>query len=72
MILLDILVCFNSPIKEEQAWAVCFFCAKFLKEKEAEQRPLPCDPKSIEFDHDGNISITGTLCNDETEVSVIG
>ena len=69
MNLLDILVCFNSPIKEEQAWAVCFLCGKALKDQEAEQKLAPCGPKSIIFDKDGRITITGAFCNDEAEVS---
>ena len=67
----EILVCFNSPIKEEQAWAVCYLCCKFLKSKEAEQRSLPSGPKFIEFDKDGNVTIsaTSTSSHDEIEVS---
>lgn len=29
--LLDILISFNAPISEEHAWALCFQCAKCIK-----------------------------------------
>jgi len=69
MNLQEILVCFNSPIKEEQAWAVCYLCGKFVQSEGAEQRSLPCGPKSILFEKDGSVTISGTLSNDESEVS---
>lgn len=71
MNLSEILVCFNAPIKEEQAWAVCHLCGKFLQDKGTKEKPLPEGPKSIHFDKDGGITVTGEFVNNETEVKII-
>ena len=43
--LLQILEVFNAPINEEQAWAVCYQCAKYLQKAWSERsvdNGLPC------------------------------
>ena len=37
----SILDSFNAPIGEEQAWAICYQCAKFLQ-KQWEEKPAEC------------------------------
>ena len=71
MDLSEILVCFNAPIKEEQAWAVCHLCGKYLQNKRTKEKPIPNGTKSIKFDEDGIVTIDGKFVDDETKVSKI-
>ncbi|XP_076808239.1 protein spire homolog 1-like isoform X2 [Clavelina lepadiformis] len=60
MNLLDILLCFDLPLKEEQAWAVCHQCGKFLKEKfrtNKLQFYASLGVESIVFDDTGHVSV---------------
>nr|XP_002131893.1 protein spire homolog 2 [Ciona intestinalis] len=66
MDLKEIVECFNAPIKEEQAWAVCHQCGKFLKKQEIEHldttKPVftaPEGPKNIYFNENGHVDLLG-------------
>ena len=58
--LLKVLEGFNAPLNEEQAWAVCFQCAKHLASK-WEGSPMEChafkDVQSVLLAKDGSVSI---------------
>ena len=55
--LAQILEAFNSAINEEQAWAVCFQCSKFLQH-EWQSNTTECYPlsglESLELSKEGN------------------
>ena len=38
----EVLELFNVPLNEEQAWAVCFQCAKYLLDNWPESGPPQC------------------------------
>ena len=71
MNLSEILICFNSPIKEEQAWAVCHLCAVSIRSTETESKPCISGLDSIVLNDDGTVDLTGSPCDDETDVSKV-
>ena len=60
----DVLEVFSVPLNEEQAWAVCFQCAKYLQE-EWTKTPAQCvifkGIESVIMCRDGTIERSGTL-----------
>lgn len=55
--LLKVLEGFNAPLNEEQAWAVCFQCAKFLQEAPPERRCSFNDVRCVILSKDGSVEV---------------
>ena len=68
MNLFEIVSYYNVPIDEEQAWAICYLCGKYLQPKKMAQMPLPAGLQSINFDEEGNVAVDGNLTDDQAKV----
>ena len=61
MNLFEIVSYYNVPIDEEQAWAICYDCEKYLQPKKMAQMSLPAGLQSINFDEEGKVAVNGNL-----------
>ena len=59
MTLHEILEAFAAPVNEEQAWGICYQCAKCLQQK-WQDSPKDCFPftgiNNVELTKDGNVN----------------
>uniref|UniRef100_H2ZQL7 KIND domain-containing protein n=1 Tax=Ciona savignyi TaxID=51511 RepID=H2ZQL7_CIOSA len=77
MNLKEIVECFNAPIKEEQAWAVCHQCGKYLKKQESENidlsKPRYTAPEGLHaayFGENGLIDLLGEPTEFSEEITL--
>ncbi|XP_071959260.1 protein spire homolog 1-like isoform X2 [Antedon mediterranea] len=78
-----ILESFGAPLNEEQAWALCYQCAKYLHEERRKKRTQAFDFQAISIYRDGSIRIankrpvhtqnngSSTESSSQTEIEVV-
>lgn len=53
----EVLKSYEQPINEEQAWAVCYQCARGLEEGSLASRTRIRDPTSLLLHRDGTVTV---------------